>query len=170
MGSGAKRRLTAQIKDSLRELSTQLSLLNQQVGARVELRPVDFECLDLINRYGPLSPTALARRAGLHPATLTGILDRLQRGGWITRERDPDASDRRAITLRARRDRNAEIYRLYGPMNASLDEICDTYTEAELQVLADFLSRTHTAAHTATTPQDPSPPDPAAPRESDTPD
>lgn len=153
MGSGAKRRLTAQIKDSLRELSTQLTLLNQQVGAQVELRPADFECLELINQYGPLSPTALASRAGLHPATLTGILDRLQRGGWITRERDPEAADRRAVTLRARRDRNAEIYRLYVPMNTSMDEICDTYTEAELLLVADFLSRTHTAAQTATTPE-----------------
>jgi DNA-binding MarR family transcriptional regulator len=35
-----------------------------------------------------LSPSVLARRAGLHPATMTGILDRLERGRWITRDRD----------------------------------------------------------------------------------
>jgi MarR family len=40
-------------------------------------------CLDLITRHGPLSPSAPARRAGLHPATMTGILDRLERGGWV---------------------------------------------------------------------------------------
>src|SRR4029453_11698775 len=37
----------------------------------------------------PPNPSALARRAGLHPATITGILDRLQRGGGVARERDP---------------------------------------------------------------------------------
>jgi DNA-binding MarR family transcriptional regulator len=26
---------------------------------------------------------------------MTGILDRLQRGGWVVRERDPEAADRR---------------------------------------------------------------------------
>src|SRR4030081_1387141 len=85
-----RRRLNTAIKESLRELSIQLSLLNHQVGGHVDLKDVDLDCLDLINRHGPLSPSAIARRAGLHPATVTGILDRLERGGWITRERAPD--------------------------------------------------------------------------------
>ena len=145
-----KRRLTNAIKESLRELSIQLSLLNHQVGARLELKDVDLDCLDLVARYGPLSPSALARRAGLHPATMTGILDRLQRAGWITRERDPEAADRRAVTVRALRDRGAEIFHLYGPMNASLDGICSGYTDAELAVLADFLHRATGAGRVAT--------------------
>ena len=55
-----RRRLTAGIKESLRELSVQLALLNHQVGAQVSMRDVDFSCLDLIKRHGPLSPTELA--------------------------------------------------------------------------------------------------------------
>jgi hypothetical protein len=77
-----RRRSTTAIKESLRELSNQLSLLNHRVGAHLDLKDVDLDCLELINRHGPLSPSALARRAGLHPATMTGILDRLERGGW----------------------------------------------------------------------------------------
>jgi DNA-binding MarR family transcriptional regulator len=145
-----RRRLTAAIKESLRELSNQLSLLNHQVGAHVDLKDVDFDCLELINRYGTLSPSALARRAGLHPATMTGILDRLQRGGWVTRDRDPDASDRRAVTVRALRDRNAEVFRLYSGMNTSMDQICADYTDTELELLADFLRRTTNAGRDAT--------------------
>src|SRR5919204_686194 len=103
-----RRRTTTAIKESLRELSNQLSLLNHHVGAQVELRDVDLDCLELINRHGPLNPSALARRAGLHPATMTGILDRLERGGWVARDRDP--ADRRAVIVRAQRDRNAQLY------------------------------------------------------------
>jgi DNA-binding MarR family transcriptional regulator len=73
-----RRRLTTAIKESLRELGLQLSLLNHHVGTHVDLKDVDLDCLELINRHGPLSPSALARRAGLHPATMTGILDRLE--------------------------------------------------------------------------------------------
>jgi DNA-binding MarR family transcriptional regulator len=145
-----RRRLSNVIMESLRELSIQLSLLNHQVGAHIELKDVDFYCLDLINRHGPLSPSALARRAGLHPATMTGILDRLQRSGWVTRDRDPDASDRRAVTVRALRDRNAELFQLYSGMNASMDQICAGYTDAELELLADFLRRTTDAGQSAT--------------------
>src|SRR5256885_11364066 len=84
-----RRRLTTSIKESLRELSIQLAQLNRQVGARVELRDGDLECLDMVNRHGAMSPSALARRAGLHPATMTGVLDRLQRGRLISPPRRP---------------------------------------------------------------------------------
>src|SRR5262252_2323959 len=119
-----RRRLTTGIRESLRELNGQLSLLNHQVGARLELRDGDLACLDLIDRYGPLSPSALARRAGLHPATMTGILDRLERAGWVARERDPGAADRRAVVVRTLRERGAELFRLYSGMNSAMDEIC----------------------------------------------
>lgn len=145
-----RRRVTTQIKTSLRELRTQLSMLNHRVGARLGLRDVDLDCLDLISRHGPLSPSALGHRTGLHPATVTGILDRLQRDGWITRDRDPDATDRRAVSIRALGDRNREVFGLYSQMNASLDQICDGYTDAELSVLADFLRRSTDAGRQAT--------------------
>jgi len=143
-----RRRLTAAIKQSLRALSIQLSLLNHQVGARAGLNDVDLDCLDLVARHGPLSPSALAERAALHPATVTGILDRLERGGWVARERDP--SDRRAVVVRARRERNPELMRLYSGMNSSMNEICAGYGDAELEVLADFLRRTVDAGRSAT--------------------
>jgi DNA-binding MarR family transcriptional regulator len=137
--------LTVAVKEALRDLNIQLSLLNRRFGGRVELRDVDWTCLDLINRHGPLTPTALARRAGLHPATLTGILDRLQKGGWIVRERDPESADRRAVTLRAVRERNSELFQVFSGMNNRIDELCDRYSEAELEVIADFLRQTGTA-------------------------
>ena len=145
-----RRRLTTAIKDSLRDLGNQLSLLNHHVGARVDLKDVDLDCLDLISRHGPMSPSTLARHAGLHPATVTGILDRLQRGGWVARERDPDATDRRAVTVRALRERGGELFRLYAGMNASMDGICAGYTDAELELVAGFLRRTATAGRAAT--------------------
>lgn len=143
-----RRRSNAAIKESLRELRVQLSLLNHRVGERLDLKDVDLDCLDLIARDGPLGPSALARRAGLHPATMTGILDRLERGGWVVRERDP--SDRRAVVVRALRDRNAELLRLYAGMNAAMDRICAGYGDAELELLADFLRRTANAGRSAT--------------------
>jgi|SRR2546430_1456574 DNA-binding MarR family transcriptional regulator len=146
-----RRRLTAEIKDSLRALSNQLSLLNHQVGAQLDLKDVDIDCLELITRHGPMSPSALSRRTGLHPATITGILDRLQRGGWVTRERDPDATDRRAVTVRALRDRNKEMFQLYSGMNGTMDKICSGYAETELELLAEFLRSTTEAGRDATT-------------------
>lgn len=143
-----RRRRTTVVKESLRELNIQLSLLNHQVCANLKLRDVDLDCLDLVARHGPLSPSALARRSGLHPATITGILDRLERGDWVTRGRDP--SDRRAVVIRIRRDRAPEVVRLYARMNTAMDQICAGYREPELDVIADFLRRTVDAGRGAT--------------------
>jgi DNA-binding MarR family transcriptional regulator len=79
---------------------------------------------------------------------VTGILDRLERGGWVARERDP--SDRRAVVVRALRDRNAEVFRLYAGMNASMDQLLATYDGDELDLLASFLRRTTDAGRAAT--------------------
>ena len=141
------RRLTAAVRESLRELSIQLALLNRQVGARLELREADIACLDLIDRLGPLSPSALATGSGLHPATLTGVLDRLERGGWIARDRD--SSDRRGVRIRALRDRQADLIGLYAPMNSALQQICSGYSESELELIATFLRRCTDAGRNA---------------------
>jgi len=143
-----KRRLTVAVRDNMRELGIQLALLNHQVGQRLEMRDVDLDCLDIISRNGPLGASALARSAGLHPATMTGILDRLEKGGWIVRERDP--ADRRAVVVRAARERGAEIYELYSGMNGSMESLLNGYDESQLEVLVDFLSRAREAGVVAT--------------------
>ncbi len=145
-----RRRLSRSIKQGLREVGAQLSRLNHGVGGRLDLKASDLECLDVISRVGPLSPSALARRTGQHPATLTGILDRLERGDWIARDRDP--ADRRGVVIRAEQGRGAEVLRLYlvdSGMNAALDEILAGYADADLAVVADFLRRTADAGRTA---------------------
>jgi len=142
-----RRRLVRAIKQELRDMSIQLALLNHAVGGRLELRGSDLECLDLVSRYGPLSPSALARRAGMHPATMTGILDRLERSGWIARDRDP--GDRRAVVIRFERGRVAGLLRLYAGMNAAMDEVCAGYRDDDLELLAGFLRQTTDAGRAA---------------------
>lgn len=142
-----RQQLTAEIRAALRELGIQLALLNHHVSARLELKDVDLDCLNLVDSHGPLSPSALARRSGLHPATITGILDRLERGGWVIRERDP--SDRRGVLVRALRERNADLMRLYSGMNVSMNKLLAGYEDSELELLAAFLRRTTNAGKNA---------------------
>ncbi|MFL6121338.1 MarR family transcriptional regulator [Actinophytocola sp.] len=145
----ARRRLVNTVKDALRGLRTELTLLNRRIGGRLELRDGDLDLMELIARQGPLGPSALAREAGLHPATMTGVLDRLEKGGWLTRERAPE--DRRSVVLQMRRERIAEVFALYSGMNQALDDLCADYTEEELTVIADFLTRAARAGRTETT-------------------
>lgn len=130
--------LTREIQTLLRDLIARLHQLNDAVGSRIDLKAGDIEILDLVARHGPLSPSEVSVSTGIHPATLTGVIDRLERAGWV--DRVPDPEDRRRVRLEARRERGAEMVRLYAPMNRSLTEICAALRPDQLEVIRDFLS------------------------------
>jgi DNA-binding MarR family transcriptional regulator len=66
----------------------------------------------------------------------------------VVRERSAD--DRRSVVVRAVPERGGEVYQLYRGMNAAMDEVCRTYTDEQLEVIADFLARTAAAGAAAT--------------------
>jgi DNA-binding MarR family transcriptional regulator len=138
---GRRRALAVDVRDRLRSLRGELAALNHVVGRRLKVRDSDLDCLDLLARLGPVGPSELARRSGVHPATVTGILDRLQKAGWVVRERDPAAADRRGVVVRIRRDRIGEVFRLYSGMISALDGVCADYSEQELELIGGFLDR-----------------------------
>src|SRR5258708_4044413 len=146
--------LNLAVRESLRDLSVQMSLLNQRISGRLDLKGTDLQCLDLVDRYGPRSASALGRGGGRHAATMTGVIDRLERGGWIVGERDP--ADRRGVVVRPLRGRRSEVLRLASGMNAALARICAGYPDDDLELIADFLRRAADAGQTAAEELDPS--------------
>ena len=124
---------------AIREALASLSTFNQCVGRALGLNPVEFQCLDLVGRHEPITPGRLADLCGLHPATVTGVLDRLEGDGWVERERD--AKDRRRVFVRARRERAPELGRSLGGMRRALREISEGYTDEELALILDFLDK-----------------------------
>jgi len=59
-----------------------------------ELRPLGItyrQCLVLaaLAQHGPLSQAELARDLGIEPPTLTGVLSRMERDGWVERRTCP---------------------------------------------------------------------------------
>ncbi len=137
-------RLTQEVRHALRKMGGQLGRLNGAVGDAIDLRGSDVELLDHLGRLGPVSPGELATSLRIHPATLTGILDRLEAGGWLVRERA--STDRRKVSLRVLRNRAPELVRLYAPMNNAIGRICAGRTVDELSAIRDFLDAVGQAA------------------------
>jgi DNA-binding MarR family transcriptional regulator len=142
-----RRRLVSGLKRRFREVNNQIALLSHHVSTLVDLRDIDLDCLDYLAQHGPASPSALARRVGVHRATMTGVIDRLERGGFIARERDEN--DRRAVVVSARQDAIGEVFRHYEGMNARMDALCDDYSPAELELITGFLQKTADAGRRA---------------------
>src|ERR1700742_555821 len=118
-----RRRKAVAAGNALRNLRVELAVLNHRVGKRVELKGLDLDCLDVIARDGPISPSALADRVGVHLATMTGILNRLEEGGWITRDRS--ASDRRAVVVASVPARQRQLFEGLRPMDTRMRGIWD---------------------------------------------
>lgn len=84
---------------ALRRLRTAVATVDRGVAAAAKLRDGDLTVLEVLHREGPQTPTALARRTRTHLATMTGVLARLEREGWV--ERRSDERDRRSIGVHA---------------------------------------------------------------------
>jgi MarR family transcriptional regulator, transcriptional regulator for hemolysin len=79
-----------------------MASLDYQHAINEELAPQGVtyrqsQVLGLLALEGPLAQADLADRMGIEPPTLVGILDRMERDGWIRRVACPDDRRRKLI-------------------------------------------------------------------------
>jgi len=65
--------------------------------AQYEITPVQFYVLNALSVKDGMKFKDLAKSVGIDGSTLTGILDRMERGGFIERRDDPE--DRRSLLV-----------------------------------------------------------------------
>lgn len=116
-------------------------LFNQAVADRLGMHPTDVQCLNLLTlEPEPLTTGQIARLTGLTSGSATRLVDRLERGGYVRRERD--THDRRRVLVHLVGDRLAEFGRLWAELSEGWDAIFDGYTEKELALLVHHMRRT----------------------------
>jgi DNA-binding MarR family transcriptional regulator len=81
----------------LQRLIAHSVLYSHQVAQRLDLGSSDTQFLTLLQVYGPLSPGRLAELSGLTSGTVTGVVDRLERAGFVERRRADN--DRRGVVV-----------------------------------------------------------------------
>jgi DNA-binding MarR family transcriptional regulator len=122
-------------------------LLVHAIAQHINLSATEFECWSLITSKGPFTAGELARHCHITTGGMTGMLDRLERGGFIVRMTDPD--DRRRVLVQALQNETAlhTILRLYQPLREAFDELLDQYSDQELAFIADFMCRVNAMFH-----------------------
>jgi DNA-binding MarR family transcriptional regulator len=130
----------AALEHALRETSAQTVLFSHAVADRAEINSTDLETLDILARNGAMTAGRLAELTGLTTGAITGLVDRLERRGYARRERHP--SDRRSVIVRPLSE-NAErdLAPSYAGMSQAMAELMSRYSDEELAVVADFLTR-----------------------------
>lgn len=103
----------------------------------LELTIPQMHALVWLHEDGPLTMGLLARRVGVTEKTATGLVDRLEREGYVQRERDE--SDRRVVRAVLTPAGKATGLRLRKDMDAHLDEFLACLDEQERQTLVGIL-------------------------------
>jgi DNA-binding MarR family transcriptional regulator len=122
-------------------LGAQMVLSHQRGAETLGLNPTDLLCLEMIGAGADVTAGRLAEALQLTTGAITGVLDRLERAGFVRRERDPE--DRRRVLVRLSPERQRELGQLLDPLAAALDEVAQSLSENELGAALDFVSRLH---------------------------
>jgi DNA-binding transcriptional ArsR family regulator len=125
------------LSDAGRELSDAAVLYHSALAGRLGLGATDWKMLGLLEKEGPRTAGELAEASGLAPASVTGLLDRLEAGGWVKRRRDPEDGRRTIVELdwQPPADRGG----LFEGLMRRLAELYERYSDAELELLLGFM-------------------------------
>ncbi|MGI5128443.1 MarR family winged helix-turn-helix transcriptional regulator [Pseudonocardia sp. CA-107938] len=130
--------LHAEIGVALRRFIANVVLFNHQVAQVLGLGASDSQFLTLLEVHGPLTPGRLAELTRLTTGTVTGVLDRLEKGGYVRRERDPH--DRRKVVVTLLPDQLAGVGEHYQAHAEHLEAVLARHSDAELEVIRRFLA------------------------------
>ncbi|MGY1741197.1 MULTISPECIES: MarR family winged helix-turn-helix transcriptional regulator [unclassified Blastococcus] len=126
----------------LRRLNVELDAVGQRFALDHRLGRTDVRALvavmDAARRGEALTAGGLGAAVDLRSASVTALVDRLERAGHLRRVRDPQ--DRRRVVLEMTEEALAAGGEHFGGLAADLVEAMRGYTDEEIGVVARFLT------------------------------
>ena len=123
-------------------MSTWTVVFHGAVATRLGLNPTDLKCGGVLRETGPITAGELARLTGLTTGAITGVIDRLEKRGFVRRVDDPN--DRRRVIIEPIEERagSKDVQQLFAPLGAATtSQMLGHYSEAEMELLLDFIRR-----------------------------
>ncbi|MER5541470.1 MarR family transcriptional regulator [Streptomyces sp. CG4] len=119
----------------------------QELARRLGLNVTDLTCFAFVLEAGEDLLTAgdLAARAHVTTGAVTGILNRLERAGYVTRR--PDPTDRRRVRVAAVPAAVTRVEAVYAGHYQRLTALFSDYSPEELAIITDWFTRATTLAH-----------------------
>jgi DNA-binding MarR family transcriptional regulator len=124
---------------SLRRVNFERSFFGQTVAIRFGLSESDVDALELLIDTGSATAGRLSDVMGLTTGAVTRVIDRLEQAGYVRRV--PDPADRRRVIVEVVPEKIAAVEETMGRVDDKGAEEIGRYSEAELAVITDFLTR-----------------------------
>src|SRR6266576_5498887 len=114
----ARAALMEELEHAMRRSSAQGVIFGQTVANSVGISGSDLECLDFLNLEGRVTAGRLAEVTGLTTGAITGVVDRLEKAGFVRRERDDN--DRRKVYIAIVPENIAKVGKFYEHMQRAM--------------------------------------------------
>ena len=127
----------ARVAEGVAELRRSDAQLSRRLSARGAPNDTDREAMRFIARapeHDPATPGALAVHLGVSTAAVTGVIRRLEKGGFVLVE--PNPADARSKVLRLSQ---REPHSLVDGLSSRVEAIATEFSPSELDAVARFL-------------------------------
>jgi DNA-binding MarR family transcriptional regulator len=135
----------AQLATLIRQYQRDTDAFDQAVAEPIGISRTDLRCLDLLLELAmagrAVTPARLADASGLTPSTLTSVLDRLEKVGYVRRARDQE--NRRQVLLELTEQFAVVTGELFGPVGEEGMRQLQQLSDAEVATLVKFFSQSH---------------------------
>lgn len=141
---GDRRSLIKALNDEAGRKSGTAAILYQlAIADRLGLGLTDLVCGEILSRTGAITAGELAELSGLTTGAITGVVDRLEKTGFVRRVSDPN--DRRRVMLEPIAERFERLSgNPYAALEARFGELYADYDDAELGLLLEFMRKSIT--------------------------
>lgn len=114
---------------------------NERIAREFGLLVTDLQTLHLLFlREDVRTPKQLGQATGLPNSTVTRVLDRLERAGYVRRTHDSE--DRRRVNIELIAEAVEPINSRYAQYSDALDKVHAEFSEEELGIVARYLEQT----------------------------
>lgn len=135
--------LTQQTRLMARQMVRYYDAVADQLGLHI----TDLTCLGSLRDRRRATPGELATELGLTTGAVSRVIDRLCRGGFVRRTRDP--LDGRRIIVELVPEAEASVVGLFAGQAAHINESVAELSEAQLRLLLDYVRASTEVSRTA---------------------
>ncbi|WP_369248327.1 MarR family winged helix-turn-helix transcriptional regulator [Streptomyces sp. R41] len=141
MTGNVRGRLLDELSVVSRRYMASYALFNQAVADHLKLHPTDLQCLNLLSlEDGAVTTGRIAELTGLTTGSATRLVDRLEKAGYVVRERD--AVDRRRVLVATVPEKVAEFGRMWDRLGGGWYALFDGLEDEELALIIGHMRRT----------------------------
>ncbi|MCK1986186.1 MULTISPECIES: MarR family transcriptional regulator [Peribacillus] len=112
-------------------------LFQQNMAQKIGVSHTDLKSAEILNETGPITAGELSKITGLSTGSVTALINRLEKSGYVKRERD--RLDGRRVMIAPIPERQEQIKSHYQSLSVATKELCSTYNEQELILINQFV-------------------------------